>query len=171
MTLDCETVLDYWDLQMENPEGIAFNYLHDPPLLYITTDPSNPSGPPYVGVLYVFVKPAIGTGLLNYDPKNPPFYPTIQCDGCADIDNLVEQIQNEYFGKVNHEETMISIQLVIICSIIFCPFILVVVGISIYTVRSYDPARYRKEKINTQDTELLPKEETPKNDYFEAFLI
>merc|ERR1711974_286167 len=73
-------VIDYWDLPMENPEGIAINNDLDPPVVYIVTDPSSPHGKQYISAFFAFTKPVAGTGLRYYD-KHAPSPPVIPCDG------------------------------------------------------------------------------------------
>eukprot|EP00324_Dicrateria_rotunda_P001203 CAMPEP_0206155308 /NCGR_PEP_ID=MMETSP1474-20131121/2025_1 /ASSEMBLY_ACC=CAM_ASM_001110 /TAXON_ID=97495 /ORGANISM="Imantonia sp., Strain RCC918" /LENGTH=245 /DNA_ID=CAMNT_0053553905 /DNA_START=222 /DNA_END=956 /DNA_ORIENTATION=- len=79
-------VYDYWDLPVANPEGIAINNVADPPMLYISTDPSAPSGPQYVPLVLGFEKPKNGTGYVYWDGKHLPSYVTDPppCDGCHD---------------------------------------------------------------------------------------
>jgi len=91
-------VYDYWDLDMENPEGVALNNDHDPPLLYISTDPSSPQGAQYVAALFIFEKPTIGTGLgyqekCDYDDN---------CVGCDEIKEEAKENQKA-FDKAQEE--------------------------------------------------------------------
>ena len=69
---------------MSNPEGIAVDNVADPPMLYITTDPSAPSGKQYMPYLLGFHKPINGTGYSTYNKHNLPDYVTNPppCSGC-----------------------------------------------------------------------------------------
>lgn len=80
-------IYDYWDLPVENPEGIAINNDVDPPMLYIATDPSAPSGPQYVPLVLGFYKPKNGTGYVYWDQKHLPDYVTNPppCHGCHKV--------------------------------------------------------------------------------------
>ena len=77
------TVLDSWDLPMENPEGIAIDNTVDPPMMYIVTDPSSPHGKQYIAAMFSFLKPKQGTGRA-YSPSANEFS-TGYCEGCATI--------------------------------------------------------------------------------------
>merc|ERR1712137_349549 len=103
---------DYWDLPMQNPEGVAVDNSHDPPMIYITTDPSAASGPRYVPAIFSFAKPEIGSGLVYYDPQNPPPYPDVDCLGCSTVYAAVEEQSEEYRHQKRHMRIVIS------CSVI-----------------------------------------------------
>jgi len=105
-------VYDYWDLPMQNPEGVAVDNTQNPPMLYITTDPSAASGPRYVPAIFSFVKPEVGTGLVYYDPENPPPYPDVDCLGCSTVYAAVEEQSEEYRHQKRHMRIVIS------CSVI-----------------------------------------------------
>jgi len=101
-------VYDYWDLPMQNPEGIAIDNTKEPPLLYIATDPSAPTGPSYVPALFMFAKPEIGTGLVYHDEANPPEYAlnSPPCDGCDAVWLLANQLSAQYNQQVRHQQKM-----------------------------------------------------------------
>lgn len=107
-------VFDYWDLSFENGEGIAIDNNHKPPLLYIATDPSGGSGgPDYVPALFKFEKPEIGTGLVYYDPENPPEYEIIPCDGCDEVWAEVDARADAYAAKKRHDRIMIAVAVIL----------------------------------------------------------
>ena len=78
-------VLDYWDLPMENPEGIAIDNTANPPLMYIVTDPSSPHGKQYVSAVFKFIKPVQGTGNSYFNASQPPLLDSQSCDGCEQV--------------------------------------------------------------------------------------
>ena len=88
---------------------------NDPPLLLIVTDPSQDTGAQYVPALFVFEKPSIGQGLQYYDPKHPPPYPPVECDGCDEVFGDVVKLSdayNRYQAELFWSELIITLLLV-----------------------------------------------------------
>jgi hypothetical protein len=83
------TVYDSRDLPTTNPEGIAINNNATKPMMYVNTDPSAPSGPQYLPLLFGFYKPINGTGYSHYGKGHLPDYVTNPppCDGCKEVYN------------------------------------------------------------------------------------
>lgn len=84
-----ETVLDAWDLPMENAEGIAVDNTSDPPMIYIFTDPSSPHGKQYVAAMFSFEKPVQGTGRLYPNRQEASSVQELSaeavCNGCETV--------------------------------------------------------------------------------------
>ena len=140
-------VYDYWDLPMENPEGVAVDNTHQPPLLYVSTDPSAPRGPAYVAALFTFVKPSVGSGLVYYDAKNPPPYPAVPCDGCSTVYRAAQDIQDSYIAKRRHDRSVIAFSVVI--PVLFG---LVVLALLIATVSHLRGGFHLPESFNDSDS-------------------
>ena len=70
--LSGEFVIDSWDINTRNPEGIAVNNAKNE--LYIVTDPSAPRGEQFVSALLILDKPSVGSGYssLNAEIENSP---------------------------------------------------------------------------------------------------
>jgi len=123
---------DYWDLPLENGEGLAVDNTQDPPLLYISTDPSAPRGPRYVPALFTFIKPSIGSGLLNYDPENPPPYEKIPCEGCDVVYDLVAKNQADYDAEQAYEKRISVLKYS--AGFILVPMIIISLGLCIGSI-------------------------------------
>jgi hypothetical protein len=96
-------VLDFWDLPMENPEGIAVDNSQDPPMLFIVTDPSSPHGKQYVGAFFQFIKPVQGTGLTFFPNGQNHTAPAPECEGCDEVWKAVAAIPEAYIKVPKHE--------------------------------------------------------------------
>jgi len=92
-------IFDYWDLPVENPEGIVINNDVTPPTMYIVTDPSSPGGKQYVPAMFAFTKPVEGTGLSYYN-KHDPSPPKVECNGCDDVWKAVDKAYHKNDANV-----------------------------------------------------------------------
>ena len=134
-------VYDYWSIPLTNGEGIAIDYIADPPLLYVTTDPSSPSGPPYQPLLAMFLLPEVGTGYQFPDePWNPPDTP---CDGCQTAYEEIMEEENQFYSLVHHQEWIYSSELAAVMAVIFLPFACVVIFVLVRKIQNYDYTNFQ----------------------------
>lgn len=147
----CSVVYDYWDLPVLHAEGVAINYNVDPPELYITTDPSSPSGAPYVPILITFHLPKIGTGLMFPDHPNI-FQAPVYCDGCDEVWEEIREVEDHFNNQVQHQEIIYGIELTVCMLVIFVPVILISIFVFAKKLQNYDPSSYPStpQKSNTR---------------------
>jgi hypothetical protein len=88
--------------------GVEVNNLVEPPLLYITTDPSGSVSSGFIPVLYTFIKPVIGTGLKFYNASNPPVYPPVECEGCTEVFAEIESLYASEVESAHHHNVMVG---------------------------------------------------------------
>jgi len=142
-------VYDYWDLPMENPEGIAINNQIDPPAMYIVTDPSSPHGKQYISALFIFTKPRVGTGRQFYNKNDPP-PPSVECDGCDTVWEIVEEMSSAFISTyVEEEPSGVNVETAVLSSILpviaITLVVVVAVLILVFYRRRYGPLTKRRK--------------------------
>jgi len=135
-----ETVLDYWDLPMENAEGIAIDNNQDPALMYIVTDPSSPHGKQYIPALFIFTKPVLGTG-LNFGKNIPP---AVECDGCSSLYAELEDIST-FISSFEEEEPAVFTAVAILVSLLLLLVFITCVVFVVATILVNRNIRMRNE--------------------------
>lgn len=153
--LEGKTVIDYWDLPMENPEGIAINNDLDPPVMYIVTDPSSPHGKQYISAFFAFEKPVAGTGLRYYDKHAPP-PPPVECEGCDEVWEMVDEISEAFISSI---PTGVSVQKAVLSSVLpFVGLAIILFVLFIFVATIIIRRRMRSSNRNDKDKEDFDEE-------------
>eukprot|EP00012_Vannella_robusta_P002789 CAMPEP_0206186580 /NCGR_PEP_ID=MMETSP0166-20121206/2487_1 /ASSEMBLY_ACC=CAM_ASM_000260 /TAXON_ID=95228 /ORGANISM="Vannella robusta, Strain DIVA3 518/3/11/1/6" /LENGTH=406 /DNA_ID=CAMNT_0053601991 /DNA_START=95 /DNA_END=1315 /DNA_ORIENTATION=+ len=140
-------IYDYWDLPVENPEGIVINNNVTPPTLYIVTDPSSPKGKQYIPGMFFFTKPTQGTGLRYYN-GNDPSPAKVQCDGCEEVWKAADKVVNKEHKHGPSVTTIVlaSVLPPVSLMLFFCSVIVLVKALIILK---------RKQKSRAEDFDVL----------------
>lgn len=109
--------------------------------MYITSDPSSPSGAPYVPIMVTFRLPKIGTGLMF--PENPNIFNIpVPCNGCDEVWAEIAAVQKNFNDKVHHQEMIYGTELTACLLVIFVPVIIIAVVVFARKLQNYDPSSY-----------------------------
>ena len=108
--------------------------------MFIVTDPSSPSGPPYVPILAIFELPTVGTG-LKY--PNTPWNPEkVPCEGCQTVWAEIVEEQDAFYDQVHHQEWIYAAELAIVILLLIGPLLLGGAATLLYHLRKYNPDVY-----------------------------